>query len=782
MANRMVGYFENWAQYRQAGGKFLPDQINPSLFTHINFAFGLFGFVTWSVDPTETRAGPQRYTGDYTIQPVEWNDQTVLYPALQALKQQNGALKTLLSIGGWSMNSGDDMPNSGNPHPYGPYTHQLFSKMAADPPGRTQFIGSAIAYAQKYGFDGIDIDWEYPGYISRGGDPNDLANFLALVQEFRATAGAGFLLTMAAPAIVPTGLPQTYHDNPSSFFQWLQQCSQSLDWLNIMSYDYHGAFDDPVKIGTGVNSPLVQDSTPNGPFSIKQTVDAYRTAGIAADKMVLGMPTYGRSYTVANPGQLASNSGHGQQFNGAGPAGPATQVPGVLAYYEIKQQIAAGNLTRQWDAATLTPYAYNAASGEWVSYDNEDSLAYKTAYVNAISLGGAMVWSIDNDDFANGSPLATTIKGIVGSPQLGPQLPSALLADSAPSQQTWMARLPDTLKLSELTIPGTHESCARLPEYITGQGYNWGYPFTSLFVDCQDWPLQDQLNHGIRYIDIRCRRTQDVFAIHHAQYYMGFNFGAGVRDVCVNFLKSSPTECIVMQILREYDDDSPTQTFEQVFDGYVRGFESFFYLDDHIPTLGEVRGKIVVVRRFSLDQSSSPRGLAPLPWADNATFPVNYQAANQEAVSFKVQDQYHLPGSAIDASSSIDSKWNAVSTLLDQAKSDSSGTWYINEVSGENDAGVLTPRNIATGTDGRPIGGYKGMNSRLYNYLAAAPFPNRLGALLMDFPDDTLIGKIISLNMPAGERPVGLSIGRQPNRHRQGADPHAVRPIPRPAL
>ena len=248
MANRIVGYFENWAQYRQSGGKFMPSQVNPGQFTHINFAFGLFGFVTWSVDPTEARAGPQRYTGDYTIQPVEWNDETVLYPAVQALKQQNAPLKTLLSIGGWSMNSGDDMPNSGNPHPYGPYTYQLFSKMAADPRGRTQFIGSAIAYAQKYGFDGIDIDWEYPGYISRGGDPNDLANLLALVQEFRATAGPGFLLTMAAPAIVPTGLPQTYHDNPNSFFQWLQQCSQSLDWLNIMSYDYHGAFDDPVKI------------------------------------------------------------------------------------------------------------------------------------------------------------------------------------------------------------------------------------------------------------------------------------------------------------------------------------------------------------------------------------------------------------------------------------------------------------------------------------------------------------------------------------------------------
>jgi chitinase len=303
MTKRVVGYFENWAQYRQAGGKFFPAQINPSFFTHINFAFGLIGFVTWSVDPSPTRTGAQRYTGDYTVQPVEWNDQTALYPAIQALKQQNGNLKTLLSIGGWSMNSCDDMPNPGNPHPYGPFTCQLFSQMAADPNGRTQFINSAIAYAQKYGFDGIDIDWEYPGYVGRGGGPNDLANFLALVQEFRATAGPGFLLTMAAPAIVPTGLPQAYHDDPSTFFQWLQQCSQSLDWLNIMSYDYHGAFDDPVAIGTGVNAPLPQDSTPNGPFSVFQTVTTYLAAGISADQMVLGMPTLRPRLHGCQPGR-----------------------------------------------------------------------------------------------------------------------------------------------------------------------------------------------------------------------------------------------------------------------------------------------------------------------------------------------------------------------------------------------------------------------------------------------------------------------------------------------
>jgi chitinase len=491
MAYKLVGYFENWAQYRPDGqGKFLPEQIDPTLFTHINYAFGLFGFITWSVNPSETLTGPQRYTGDYTIQPVEWNDNIAtwgtpprpgLYQSLQLLKEKNPNLKTLLSIGGWSINSADDMPNPGNPHPYGPYTYQLFSKMAADPQGRTQFITSAIAYTQKYGFDGVDIDWEYPSYIGRGGTLDDLANFLALVQEFRATAGPGFLLTMAAPAIVPTGLPQTYHDNPSTYFQWLQQCSQSFDWLNVMSYDYHGAFDDPVKIGTGVNSPLAQDSTPNGAFSVKQTVETYLAAGIPSDKIVLGMPTYGRSFTVVDPGRLASDNGYGKPFSGAGPAGPGTQVPGVLAYYEVMAQIASGALVPQWDNATLTPYAYSSQTGEWVSYDDPNSLAYKVAYVNARGLGGAMVWSIDDDDFANGFPLLTKVKSILDNPQSGPQLPDALLAGNVtvPDLHDWSLDKMVDPKVGISGAPGVAVFDGRLYALHEGRNYDGQLWYTS---------------------------------------------------------------------------------------------------------------------------------------------------------------------------------------------------------------------------------------------------------------------------------------------------------------
>jgi len=412
---KIVGYFENWAQYRPEGnGHFLPKQIDPSLLTHINFAFAVFGFITKSVDPENPRL-----TGDYKLQPIEWNEQDELYPGIQKLKEKNPNLKTLLSIGGWSFNDPEDINEIGTS------TYQLFSQMASSSAGRQEFISSAIEYAKKYGFDGIDLDWEYPGYIGRGGTPEDLPNFLALVQEFRsAISGQNLLLTMASPAIVPTGTPEYYHNNPNEYFDWLRQCTEQLDWLNVMSYDYHGAW--PSDTVTGVNAPLPQDSTPDGSFSVKNTVEAYLEAGIPKEKMVLGMGTYGRTFKVT--GSLtASDSGPGKPYSGPGSAGLGTRIPGVLAYYEIKSRLSSGDLTRGWDEPTLTPYAYSSQTGDWVSYDDEESLAYKVSYVIEKGFAGAMVWAIGQDDFSNGYPLLKNIKDILDHPEKRPKLPLSLV-------------------------------------------------------------------------------------------------------------------------------------------------------------------------------------------------------------------------------------------------------------------------------------------------------------------------------------------------------------------
>lgn len=715
---KFVGYFGNWAQYRQGGGKFFPDQIDPSLFTHINFAFGMFGFVSWSVDPSPTRTGNQRYTGDYTIQPVEWNDQTVLYRAMQNLKKKNPNLKTILSIGGWSFNSCDDTPESaGTAHPYGPFTCKLFSKMAADPSGRRQFINSAIAYAKKYGFDGIDLDWEYPADSARGGQDADYNNYLTLLKEFRQTAGQNFIITIASAA-VPKG-----SKTGDQFFLWLAQCSQYLDWFNVMSYDYHGAFDDPKTMGTGVNAPLLKDSVPNGTFDIKDTVDAYLKANIPKEKIVLGMPTYGRSYVVAN-----RTDGYGKPFSGPGPAGAATATPGILAYFEILKKIANGELdVQKWDDATLTPYTYSSKTGLWVSYDNPKSLAYKVSYLIKKELGGAMVWAIDLDDFAKGFPLIKALKGILDNPASAPSLPSNLVEGSNNwLPNNWMANIPNSKKLSQLTIPGTHDSCT----YTLKNGYALT-PITRT----QHLTLEEQLNAGIRFIDIRCRHISNAFAIHHGSVYLKLNFD-DVLKVCTTFLTKNRNECIVMSVKSEYKDGSGvTRTFEATFDSYLQGnSKGFWYLGDNIPNLKDVRGKIVLLRRFGLDNRANrtgTKGIDASAWADNATFTINNNA------HLKIQDEYVVK---TILPKDINPKWNGIKSLLDEAKSDASDTWFINFSSG---ASLGAYPNAVAGR----------MNYRISDYIGDSPkFAHRLGTIVVDFPDDKgkteLVNRIIKVNFP----------------------------------
>ena len=390
----VAAYYENWSQYRpQSGGRtqFFPQNIDPTILTDLYFAFAIFGFQDRSINPQNPHL-----TGDYTIQPVEWNDQNVLYPQVQALKKINPNLRTLLSIGGWGFNDPQD------PSGIGTNTYHLFSQMASSKDSRTQFIQSAVSYAKLYGFDGIDIDWEYPGDLTRGGSDADFANYIEFLSEFQTATKAvnpSLTLTIATSAIVPSGVSDYYRQNPQAYFQWLAQCSLYVDRINIMAYDYHGAFDNP-KI-TGVNAPLLQDTNPSSVNCIKATLDNYIQNGVPSSKIVLGLATYGHSYGgVQN--LSPTNSSPGLPFAFAGQAGPSTGSPGMLAYYEIADMIAGNQLTFATDSVTQTAYAYNAASQEWVSFDTPQTIELKAQYAKSLGLAGIMFWAIDDDEYAWG--------------------------------------------------------------------------------------------------------------------------------------------------------------------------------------------------------------------------------------------------------------------------------------------------------------------------------------------------------------------------------------------
>jgi chitinase len=124
---------------------FFSKNIEPTVLTDLYFAFAIFCYQDKSINPQNPHL-----TGDFTVQPVEWNDQTVLYSQIQALKQINPNLRTHLSIGGWGFNDPKD--------PMGWNTYRLFSEMVSSSATQAQFIQSAVSYALKYGFNGIDPD------------------------------------------------------------------------------------------------------------------------------------------------------------------------------------------------------------------------------------------------------------------------------------------------------------------------------------------------------------------------------------------------------------------------------------------------------------------------------------------------------------------------------------------------------------------------------------------------------------------------------------------------
>lgn len=177
------------------------------------------------------------------------------YERFNNLRKQNPNLSTLISLGGWYEGS------------------EKYSDMARNPTYRKNFVESVVAFLQKYDFDGLDLDWEYPG--SRLGDPRvDKSNYLELVRELKAALDPhGYLLTAAMSPGQPT-IEKAYH---------IKELNELLDFMNIMTYDYHGAWENVIG---GHNAPLYPspptdkiDPVLNHIFNVNYTMHYYLEHG-----------------------------------------------------------------------------------------------------------------------------------------------------------------------------------------------------------------------------------------------------------------------------------------------------------------------------------------------------------------------------------------------------------------------------------------------------------------------------------------------------------------------
>ncbi|XP_076757244.1 uncharacterized protein LOC143427196 [Xylocopa sonorina] len=355
---KIVCYYTNWSIYRPGTAKFSPQNINPYLCTHLIYAFGGF-------------------TKDNTLKPFDkYQDiEKGGYAKFTGLKTYNKNLKTLLAIGGWNEGS------------------SRFSPMVADPDRRREFVKNAIKFLRKNHFDGLDLDWEYPAFRD-GGKPRDKDNYASLVQELREeferesskTGRPRLLLTLAMPAGIE------YIDKGYD----IPRLDEYLDFVNLLSYDYHSSYEPAVNHHSPLY-PLEEDNEYNydSKLTIDYTINYLLKKGASAEKIILGIPTYGRSYTLYN--QDATDLG--SPADGPGVEGDASREKGYLAYYEICESLGKSD---EWEVIqpnpdAMGPYAFK--DDQWVGYDDENIVRLKARYANEKNLGGIMFWTIDNDDF-----------------------------------------------------------------------------------------------------------------------------------------------------------------------------------------------------------------------------------------------------------------------------------------------------------------------------------------------------------------------------------------------
>ncbi|CAF1325319.1 unnamed protein product [Rotaria sordida] len=362
----ILAYFTAWSIYQRS---YFVSDIPGDKITHINYAFaniGSDGRITLGDSWADIE---KTFAGDTWDQPLRGN-----FNQLIKLKEKYPHLRTLISVGGWTWSG-------------------KFSDVALTDQSRSTFAASCVEFIKKYGFDGVDLDWEYPvsgGLPSNSRRPEDKQNYVLLLKELRrqldAVPNKKYLLTVATGA----GTERIADMN-------LPGMAAYLDWFNVMTYDFHGGWETK----TGHNAPLYKnndettsDTAPSfikSKYNCDAAIQAYITAGVSSTKILMGLALYGRGWQGVTNTAL---NGFSQTASSQLPTG--TWENGIYDYDHLKKSFISSN-KRYWDDQSKVPFLFNPSTGLWISYDDVESINLKNNYIKQNKLGGAFFWELSSD-------------------------------------------------------------------------------------------------------------------------------------------------------------------------------------------------------------------------------------------------------------------------------------------------------------------------------------------------------------------------------------------------
>ncbi len=362
VCRQIIGYYPSW-QWYDRGQLLAPENLDYTRYTILNYSFyqtdslgNLYGTDEWA-DSVLLRG---KYDWSSAVQPAY-----IINTSLVDWAHAWG-VKVMPSIGGWTLS-------------------ENFPKVAKDPERRAHFASQCVMLLREFQFDGIDIDWEYPGYAEHKSGPEDKQNFTLLMKSIRDSIDAygkrikhKFLLTAAFGA----------NRSQMDFIEY-DKLTNIMDYFNMMCYDYNGTWSEDANHNSPLYAPA-KGSNGSMDVAFKLLRDTYN---VPSNKINLGVGFYGRSlkFSTSKPALYAKNETQKTDDK------TFVEDEGSPQYYNILLKKEKGGFVERWDSVAAVPYMISEDKKTFLSYDNERSIRLKAEYVVKNEAAGVIIWEITGD-------------------------------------------------------------------------------------------------------------------------------------------------------------------------------------------------------------------------------------------------------------------------------------------------------------------------------------------------------------------------------------------------